>query len=103
MKYSPAARSLHWIMAIGFGCIWALGHTMTTWIEEDTPLEEWLYDLHVSLGVTLLVLLALRVFVRGRQVPPPSPSEGGRFERRAAHAGHTAMGWLETDISGHGP
>ena len=111
MTYSPAASWLHWTMAIGFACMWALGCTMATSVEEDSPLEEWLYDLHVSLGVTLLALLALRVFVRWWQVPPPLPSELSRFERRAAHARHIALylfpaaiiarGWLETDPSGH--
>ena len=111
MTYSPAASWLHWTMAIGFACMWALGCTMATSVEEDSPLEEWLYDLHVSLGVTLLALLALRVFVRWWQVPPPLLSELSRFERRAAHARHIALylfpaatiarGWLETDLSGH--
>ena len=90
-RYALAARWLHWIMAAGFAFIWACGYCMTTFAEDDSPLQEFLYDLHISTGVTLLALLAARVAVRMRNAPPPLPPEISSLERRAAGPGHAAL------------
>ena len=47
-RYKPGARVLHWLMAAGFIFMWACGYAMTTWVAEDSALEELLFDLHVS-------------------------------------------------------
>ncbi|MCY4470689.1 MAG: cytochrome b/b6 domain-containing protein, partial [Thiotrichales bacterium] len=63
-KYHLATRLIHWIMAVGFVFMWGCGYAMTTLVVEDSPLEEFLFDLHISVGVTLLALLAVRIAVR---------------------------------------
>ena len=110
-KYHPAARLIHWIMAAGFAFMWGCGYTMTTLVEEDSPLEELLFDLHISVGVTLLVLLVLRIAVRLAVRPPPLPDSIQGMERTAAHLGHAVLyalpamvitvGWAETNFGGH--
>ena len=112
MIYAYPARLLHWIMAAGFAFMWLCGFTMTTLVAEDSPIEEWLFDLHISVGVTLLVLLALRIAVRLIYAPPPLP-EGlmSRLEHWASEIGHRvlyalpliviALGWAETNLGGH--
>lgn len=84
---------------------------MTTVIEENSALEEILFDLHVSVGVTLLILLALRIVVRLAYAAPPLPDVIPRIERIGAHAGHVALyllpvaviglGWAEIDVGWH--
>ena len=56
-RYHLSARMIHWGMAAGFVFMWACGYAMTTLVEDDSPLEEFLFDLHISTGVTLLALL----------------------------------------------
>lgn len=111
-RYAVSARLIHWIMAVGFAFMWACGYTMTTLVEEDSPLEELLFGLHISTGVTLLFLLVARIGVRLANRPPPLPEGIRRVERVGAHLGHAALyalpaaviavGWFEVDAGGHG-
>ena len=83
---------------------------MTTLVEEDSPLEEFLFDLHISVGVTLLALLVQRIAIRLVHRPPPLPAAIRGLERTAAHLGHAALyalpamviavGWAETNFGG---
>ena len=111
-RYSLAARLIHWIMAAGFAFMWACGYVMTTLVEDDSPLEEVLFGLHISTGVTLLALLAVRIGVRLASPPPPLPTAIRPVERVGARLGHAALyalpavvitvGWFEVDAGGHG-
>ena len=111
-RYSLPARLLHWIMAAGFAFMWICGYTMTTLVEDDSPTEELLFALHISVGVTLLALLLIRIATRLARRPPPLPAEIRGVERTAAHMGHAllyalpatvmAIGWAEVDLGGHG-
>ncbi len=110
-RYHVSARLIHWIMAVGFVFMWGCGYTMTTLVEEDSPLEEFLFDLHISVGVTLLVLLLVRIANRLAYPPPVLPASIRGLERTAAHLGHAALyalpalviaaGWAETNFGGH--
>ena len=110
-QYHLAARTIHWIMALGFVFMWGCGYAMTTLVDDDSPLEEFLFDLHISVGVTLLALLAARIGVRLAFPPPPLPDTIRGIERAAAHVGHAALyalpalvmvaGWAETNFGGH--
>ena len=112
-RYHFAARTIHWIMAVGVLFMWGCGYAMTTLVEDDSPLEEFLFDLHISVGVTLLALLAARIGVRLACPPPPLPDTIRGLERTAAHLGHAALyalpalviaaGWAETNFGGHSP
>ena len=110
-RYHLAARLAHWIMAAGIAFMWGCGYTMTTLVEDDSPLEEFLFDLHISVGVTLLALLVARIAIRLAYRPPPLPVSIRGVERTAAHLGHAALyalpvlviavGWAETNFGGH--
>ena len=110
-RYSLPARVLHWAMAFGFVFMWGCGYVMTTWVKEDSALEELLFDLHISGGVTLIVLLAVRVGVRIANRPPPLPPGLAPWERTGSHLGHAALyalpavvmalGWAETNLGGY--
>ena len=110
-KYTLPARLLHWIMAVGFVFMWGCGYVMTTPVENDGPTEGLLTGLHISVGVTLVFLLALRVPVRLTNRPPALPNEIPELERMLAHLGHLALygasalvlclGWMQVDFGGH--
>ena len=111
-RYHLAARWMHWIMAAGFVFMWLCGYTMTTLVAEDSALEEVLFDLHISTGVTLLALLVVRIAIRMFTTPPPLPPGIPRLDRTGARLGHAALyalpaivmavGWMEVDFEGHG-
>lgn len=111
-RYALAARILHWIMAVGFIFMWGCGYAMTSLVEDDSPLEELLFGLHISTGVTLLFLLIVRILVRFTAVVPPLPAGLSSAERIGSQLGHLglylapavviAIGWAESDFGGHG-
>jgi len=92
--------------------MWGSGYAISAVVEEDSALEELLFELHISFGVTLLFCLLLRIAVRLFYPPPPELNVFSRLEKMAAHAGHIALyvlpatiiliGWAETDFGGHG-
>ena len=90
-RYSLAARAFHWLMAAGFAFMWACGYAMTTLVADDSTVEELLFGLHISTGVTLLVLLAARIGVRLARRPPPLPAGIRPLERTGARLGHVAL------------
>ena len=111
-RYVFSARVLHWLMAAGFIFMWICGYAMTSLVADDSPTEEFLFGLHISVGVTLLMLLALRIIVRVRNTPPPLPEHMAGWEKTGSHLGHFGLyllpaavitvGWAETDFGGHG-
>ena len=111
-RYSMLLRAIHWSMAAGFAFLWASGWWMRNHMEPDSALQEAVYDLHKSVGVTLFVLLAVRVAARMLTKVPPLPQSFSPSNRRLAHLGHVGLyavaalalstGWALTDFGGHG-
>ena len=111
-RYVLSARILHWVMAAGFVFMWACGYAMTSLVPDDSALQEFLFGLHISTGVTLVMLLLVRIAVRLANSPPALPETLARWEKIGSHIGHLGlyllpaavilMGWAETDFGGHG-
>jgi cytochrome b561 len=81
---------LHWLIAAAiFGQI-ALGLAMT---RQGLPLmrQFQLYQLHKSVGITILLLVVLRVLWRLGHRPPPLPPAMPALERRAAGGAHLLL------------
>lgn len=89
-RYHSAAIILHWVMAVAFILMLASGLTME-YIELDKQLKYQLFQWHKSLGVLLLVAVALRIAVRLWQKPPALPALFKRWEVIAAHLGHLGL------------
>ncbi|MBB4197533.1 hypothetical protein CCR94_22290 [Rhodoblastus sphagnicola] len=89
-RYSGGAIALHWLMALGVVAALGVGLYM-----KNAPLAPMrmfhLFQLHKSIGVTVLALLVLRLVWRALHRPPPLPDTLGPWEQRAAHAGHVAL------------
>lgn len=86
-SYGTIAKWLHWITAILF-----LGAYMSVYYRQwftvkDTP-ENWnALQLHLSIGVTIGVIVALRIIWRiTNRLPDPEP--GSKLEHMAARFGH---------------
>jgi cytochrome b561 len=111
-RYSNTARIIHWLMAVCFMFMWACGYSMTSLVADDSFLQELLFGLHISIGVTLLVLLVLRIVIRFTHRVPPLPDELGKWEKLGSHIGHFTLyflsaviiviGWAEVDFGGYG-
>lgn len=89
-NYGVIAKWLHWCTALAF-----LGAYMSVyyrhWFTEDKTDVNWTaLQLHLSFGVTVGVLVVLRIIWRmSNRTPNPEP--GTKLEHLAAHLGHYAL------------
>ena len=107
-RYTRTAIFLHWLVALGLVGTFALGFYM-----HDLPLSPsklQLYSWHKWAGVTLLVLIVVRLAWRMTHRAPALPVTMGPTARLAAHAGHWLLyalmlaiplsGWLMSSAQG---
>ncbi len=86
--YPFGMRLLHWLMAALVLGQLAVGMAMSGPEDELLPgLLAW----HLSIGVLVLVLAAVRIVNRLRSRPPPLPETFPAWERVAARAVHLAL------------
>ncbi len=89
-NYGSIAKWLHWGTAILF-----LGSYVSVyyrqWFTEDKTPENWsALQLHLSIGVTIAVIVVLRILWRiSNRTPDPAP--GSKLEHWAARLGHLAL------------
>ena len=108
LHYTKTAKALHWLMAILFFGLLALGFYMP-----DLPLSPEklkLYSWHKWAGVTAFLLVWLRLFWRVTHRPPALPVSMPKIMQLAAHAGHLLLyvlmiaiplsGWLMSSAKG---
>jgi cytochrome b561 len=89
IAYPPLLRRIHWITAALFLVAMAIGFWAGLQPPGTSPRREVL-EIHKSLGMTLLVLSALRLIVRLSVRVPDEPQAGHGLTRLAAIANH----WL---------
>jgi cytochrome b561 len=89
-RYTSVAIFLHWIMAAGILALLVLGLTMT---HVTLPLMRkfHLYQLHKSIGITILLAAFVRLAWRLTHRPPPLPAHMTTNERSAAEGGHALL------------
>lgn len=85
--FSPAARLLHWLMALLILTMLFIGVGMVASVSER---HAWLVGIHKPLGIAILLLALVRLVVRLRRSPPPLPADLPALQKLAAHASH----WL---------
>ena len=89
-RYDAVAILLHWLVAVGVVAQIAIGLAMTQL--PLTPAHQFpLYQLHKSIGITVLAVVLLRVAWRLTHRPPPLPDTMPLVERRFASAAHLAL------------
>ena len=107
--YSAPAMALHWLIAIGIIGGFALGLVMTG-IPGFTIAKLKYFSWHKWIGVTVLLLVMLRVVWRATHTPPPLPPGTGRLSTIVAKATHFLLyvlmvavpvsGYLYSSIAG---
>jgi cytochrome b561 len=85
--FSPAARLLHWLMALLILTMLFIGVGMVATV---SGWHTRLVGIHKPLGIAILVLAIVRLSVRIRRPPPPLPADLPAPQKLAAHASH----WL---------
>lgn len=88
-RYGLVALVLHWLIALAILAMIALGLVMTGL--PDTPDKFALYQLHKSIGLTILLLSLLRLGWRLVNPVPPLPPTLGPTERVLARLTHGAL------------
>lgn len=92
-RYTVTAAALHWATAGLLLINIALGWWMSGAIEHEASRAaaiEW-FQIHKSIGMTVLGLTLIRIFWRLAHRPPPLPSHMRRPERVVARATHLAF------------
>lgn len=107
-RYTRIARILHWIMALALTALVIVGYTMKTL--PLSPLKLQVYSWHKWAGITLLLLLVLRLIWRLLHRPPALPASMSFWSRALAHSGHALLyllmlaipltGWLMSSAKG---
>jgi cytochrome b561 len=107
-RYSTPAVVLHWLMALLIFAAFPLGLYMV-----DLPLSPdklKLYSYHKWIGVTVFLLVAIRLSWRLTHTPPPLPESIAAWQRRASAVVHGLLyllmiaipvsGWLMSSAKG---
>ncbi len=85
--YTAIAVALHWLVALAILLMLGLGLTMVH--GTVAPITKFkLYQLHKSVGITILILVVLRILWRLTHRPPPLPEAMPRLEKHAAEGTH---------------
>lgn len=106
--YTATAKLLHWLIALMIFGMLGFGFYMTGLDLSPTKLE--LYSWHKWAGVTVFMLVLVRLAWRIGHKPPALPAHMPAIERLAAHAGHHLLyvlmlaiplsGWLMSSAKG---
>ena len=89
-RYDAVAITLHWVIALGILVQIVMGLAMVH-LKISLGLQFQLYQLHKSIGITVLMAALLRVLWRWTHTPPALPEEMPALEKRAASAVHVIL------------
>ncbi|MFT3763014.1 MAG: cytochrome b [Pseudoxanthomonas sp.] len=107
-RWAWQVRLLHWLGVLLVLAVAGIGLVMVE-LERGSDLRKLCYELHKSLGVTVLAVTALRVLVRA-STRAPSALPGPAWQMRVARLTHVSMyvllllaplsGWLLNSVAG---
>jgi cytochrome b561 len=87
--YTVTARVLHWITAVLVLAMVPVGLVIAN--EWGGPAQDFLYNLHKSIGVTLIPIVIVRLIYRLTHPPAPLPDDIPAIQKFAAHVTHWAL------------
>lgn len=107
-RYTSVAITLHWVIALAIvGMI--LGGWYMSDLPDGAPGQYFLYQMHKSVGITILLLTVARIIWRVMNPPPPLPEDMNGLEKTASHLVHLGFyglmiampltGWLYSSVS----
>jgi cytochrome b561 len=86
-RYDTVAIALHWLVAIGVFVMIGLGWYMTE-IPKGTPARAFYFNLHKSIGLTVGIIVLIRVWWRWTHQPPPLPPGTQKWVFNASKLSH---------------
>src|SRR5262245_29429253 len=86
-RYDRVAIALHWLVAIGVIVMIGLGWYMTG-IPKGAPDRAVYFNLHKSIGLTLGIIVLIRVAWRWTHTPPPLPAGTASWVVNGAKLSH---------------
>lgn len=89
-RYGSASVVLHWLIAALIVIQICLGWYMNEVVPDHSPAQDRIQDIHVTVGLTILILVLIRIGVRVTHPAPPLPRTLALWERILARASH----WL---------
>ena len=109
-RYTRTAMALHWLIAILVIGQFVWGWYMQTIPKQPVGLRVDAFNLHKSIGMTIFLLMVLRLAWRATHAPPPLLAMP-RWQARAADASHILLyvvliaqpviGYLGSEYSGY--
>ncbi len=92
-RYTAVAIALHWLIAVAIFSMIPIGWWMSDAIHEPETRRQAFetYQIHKSVGLTVLALSVLRLLWRLAHKPPPLPENMGPLEKFAANAVHALL------------
>jgi cytochrome b561 len=87
-RYGAVSIALHWIIAGLIVIQVCLGWYMNEVLPDHTPAQAQIETLHISVGLTILLLVLVRIGVRLTHAVPPLPADMARWERLLAQSTH---------------
>ena len=111
-RYDRVASLLHGLIGLALLGQIVFGFLLDEIAPRGTPARAGVINLHKSLGITLAVLIVLRLGWRLRHRPPAWPASMSAWQGRAARIGHAALyvcmltmplsGYIASNFSKHG-
>lgn len=109
LHYTGTAKVLHWLVALIIIGLFVLGQYMSDLSMSPRKLQ--LYSWHKWFGVTVFLLVLVRLGWRLTHQPPRLPEQMPKLQQLASHVGHTALyglmlaipisGWLMSSAKGY--
>lgn len=90
-RYTRLAVVLHWVIAIGVLVQIAFGWWMIEIPKNPVGVRAYYFNIHKSIGITLGLLILLRIFWRLKYGAPPLPAHLPDWQKLAAKASHLLM------------
>jgi len=90
LRYTRVARALHWGIALLVAAQFALGWWMQSIPKSPAGPRADAFNLHKSIGLAILVLMAMRILWRARHAPPPWLAMPA-WQRRLAWTNHALL------------
>jgi cytochrome b561 len=87
-RYDRVAITLHWLIALGILAQIGLGFWMIDIPKQPAGVRAYWLNLHKSIGLTLALLILVRLGWRLAHRPPPLPGTLPRWQLLAARANH---------------
>ena len=101
-RYHPLLVALHWLVAVLVIIALVFGTLRLTEMSNDDPEKLFALRAHMSIGITVLVLMSIRLIVRVFTATPPHATTGNALADRVGVATHWLLYGLVLAMAGSG-